>query len=1037
MVKDQFLVVLGILEGRKFPKRSRHQIVVEAKFDGELLSTDPVDHTETPDLNTELAWELNKKSLHQHRLQRTPIKLQCYAVDTLTSAKEAVGYVIIDIRQAKQDDPTPSPRWYSLLSSKYSRYKPEIRASISIETDTTDKKDTSFRAKDAPPRDAPSPSTTSGSDIDPRSLKALLNEEEGYYQVGPEDRCTQHFVLSVTVAFASNLPQLVPMSMPLPSRESGFFFYYSLLGNDVTNESFHNLLNPDFPAERASVRVRSSVQVLRLFLAAQPGLQIHLCCGDHSLGSTEVPLNTLLKSASDLLDRPTSVEGSFVLNPPNRVKQQLPPSGGDMVPSVGVSVTLRQDTGSGAPSQPTAPTSPPKEHPITPSQPHDTRASDKRPQTPPPEEQPPPPPQGHTPPQRLPPSPPASPSSDTQETEQGLSSLGEDGNKGEAKTAVEHGKPTENPKLQEPTLPLPLKVRSEANPPVVDSAPSSVTTSQPYVSIPPAAHHFCFSLDLRSLQDVETSTSAPLYIFLRYTYPFFGSAAPILTHPPVEIRRNMEVLLPQSFCAFDFASTTQQLQDTFTRIPIMVEVWHKDKISQDALVGVARISLNSIITAEKARFVNAQGVAGWRQNHSTRIPVLSVDGNLRKVGEVYVVMTLEDLGQVTTQQILIGSDSSQSASVPPATVSQPPAPVVAPAPAPSPPPADPRETVEYQMAMELEMWKEQQENMFESQLKQKELQTMQALAEEWKRRDRERELLVQKKLTEYQQLEEKLRTTLADLERREKQLTSGEAEVVRMKADLQRDHERTLTELREASRRLKEDCDHEVQLERAKVRELELHNQRLHEQLQGAERRVQQKEKDFDEYRGQQAGKPEYKLQSEINLMTLEKVELERKLDYVAKSKLHYKQQWGRALKELARLKQREQTNAKARLKQQQQELEHMRLRYLAAEEKEIVKAEKQELETIKEELTRLKDQRIPEQLPAPVTDTRRASDGHLEHMQPLLAEDDTSMIDDHVTRLIEERDTLLRTGVYTHEDRIITELDRQIREAIARKGGR
>ncbi len=42
---------------------------------------------------------------------------------------------------------------------------------------------------------------------------------------------------------------------------------------------------------------------------------------------------------------------------------------------------------------------------------------------------------------------------------------------------------------------------------------------------------------------------------------------------------------------------------------------------------------------------------------------------------------------------------------------------------------------------------------------------------------------------------------------------------------------------------------------------------------------------------------------------------------------------------------------------------------------------------------------------------------------------------EDHITRLIEERDTLLRTGVYTTEDRIITELDRQIREAIARKG--
>lgn len=34
------------------------------------------------------------------------------------------------------------------------------------------------------------------------------------------------------------------------------------------------------------------------------------------------------------------------------------------------------------------------------------------------------------------------------------------------------------------------------------------------------------------------------------------------------------------------------------------------------------------------------------------------------------------------------------------------------------------------------------------------------------------------------------------------------------------------------------------------------------------------------------------------------KAELERKLESTIKSKLHYKQQWGRALKELARFKQ-------------------------------------------------------------------------------------------------------------------------------------
>ena len=43
--------------------------------------------------------------------------------------------------------------------------------------------------------------------------------------------------------------------------------------------------------------------------------------------------------------------------------------------------------------------------------------------------------------------------------------------------------------------------------------------------------------------------------------------------------------------------------------------------------------------------------------------------------------------------------------------------------------------------------------------------------------------------------------------------------------------------------------------------------------------------------------------------------------------------------------------------------------------------------------------------------------------------------IDSRIAKLIEERDTLLHTGVYTTDDRIIVELDKQIRDAISSKG--
>lgn len=195
-------------------------------------------------------------------------------------------------------------------------------------------------------------------------------------------------------------------------------------------------------------------------------------------------------------------------------------------------------------------------------------------------------------------------------------------------------------------------------------------------------------------------------------------------------------------------------------------------------------------------------------------------------------------------------------------------------------------------------------------------------------------------------------------------------------------------------------------------------------QLSDSENKYKILEKEFQQFKEQQSNKPEVRLQSEINLLNLEKVELERKLESATKSKLHYKQQWGRALKELARLKQKEQESQMARLKKQQEELEQMRLRYLAAEEKDTVRTEQQELLDIRNELNRLKQEQKQCQ------ESREIASGRADGPpSPALEEG----LDDYLTRLIEERDTLMRTGVYSHEDRIISELDRQIRQVLAR----
>uniref|UniRef100_A0A493TYT6 Centrosomal protein of 120 kDa n=1 Tax=Anas platyrhynchos platyrhynchos TaxID=8840 RepID=A0A493TYT6_ANAPP len=924
-----------VSQGRYFPKRPKYMLIVEAKFDGEQLATDPVEHTDQPEFATELAWELDRKALHQHRLQRTPIKLQCFALDPVSSAKENIGYIVLDLRAVQEKKQTP--KWYPLLSNKYTKFKSEIQVGVVLETDTKALVD-GFKAKEAPPREGRVSAFLSG--LDPKSIVPVLIEEEGYHQIGPAECCRDYFVLSVTIAFATQLEQLVPSTMKLPERQ-------------------------------ASVRIRSTADVLQVYLCAQSKLQIHLCCGDQSLGSTEIPLSGLLKKGSTEIDQhPVTIEGAFVLVPPNRAKQKMPQLPLDMAPTVGVSVVLQKETLN---VQPLIPLNAPNE----PKQPQKKVLS---------------PVSGKT---------------------EGLQQTSKD-----VPSQNDHSSPTEDEateseveslKFEKGTNLKKTSALSLSSNPVGASSSSEPVSAQKIV-IPAASHHFCFSIDLRSIRGLEVGF--PINCILRYDLFF---AAPIMTSPPTEIRKNMEVFLPQSYCAFDFATTPHQLQDTFFRLPLLVELWHKDKTTKDMLLGIARLQLSNVLASEKTRFLGGNGEQCWRQTFNETVSVTAAQGSGNRIAELSYAITLEDYGLVKMHEVLV-SDSSQRH----APHTQPPC-------VPENHP-EPRETLEYKAALELEMWKEMQEDIFENQLKKKEMAHMQALAEEWKKRDREREALVKKKVAEYTVLEEQLQKTLRDLDKRERHLFSAESELQRVKKELQAEHERNKQELQDSVRRAREECAHQIELERSKIKQMEEDKLRLQQQLYEAENKHKILEKEFQQYKEQQSSKPEIQLQSEINLLTLEKVELERKLESATKSKLHYKQQWARALKELARLKQREQESAMARLKKQQQELEHMRLRYLAAEEKELGKTDRQELEDIRNELNRLKQQ---EEERKQLQDVRDNSAGRVDspHSRKL-----NENMDDYLSRLIEERDTLLRTGVYNHEDHIVSELDRQIREAIAKR---
>lgn len=137
------LISLYFSTGRRFVYRPNCYVIAEAKFDKEALSSDPVPHNEQPCFQQELAWELTKQSLRQHRLQRTSINLQLFSIDQNSPVKEPIGYIVLDLRSASDRKVKgilifiyfiQISKWYKLLNSKY-KGNPELYCGLYIDND--------------------------------------------------------------------------------------------------------------------------------------------------------------------------------------------------------------------------------------------------------------------------------------------------------------------------------------------------------------------------------------------------------------------------------------------------------------------------------------------------------------------------------------------------------------------------------------------------------------------------------------------------------------------------------------------------------------------------------------------------------------------------------------------------------------------------------------------------------------------------------------------------------------------------------------
>ncbi|KAL3315138.1 hypothetical protein Ciccas_006234 [Cichlidogyrus casuarinus] len=301
-LQDRFLVVVALINGRRFPQSTTNKLIVEAKFDKEVLSTDPIDLSiENVKIEQELAWELNKKSLREHKIHRTSIKLQLFLIDATSPAKEPFGYVVLDIRSASSKKQF---KWIPVLNTGQ-KAAPEIFCAVYIDGD-------GFELVSSDPRQTALAQSVGSANLVPVKLES--DAAKIAYVIGPKNLAFENFEFAVRLVSISDIVDLIPSDKKFNSNEIAFTLKFphvpGLAQESVKFESgtFTELSSHDFSNQTFTVEIQSTVDLLKLFFSRSNFLTFELFADNVSLGKASIDLRNFMAGVDHAFLIPISTE---------------------------------------------------------------------------------------------------------------------------------------------------------------------------------------------------------------------------------------------------------------------------------------------------------------------------------------------------------------------------------------------------------------------------------------------------------------------------------------------------------------------------------------------------------------------------------------------------------------------------------------------------------------------------------------------------------------------------------------------------------
>ena len=243
-----------------------------------------------------------------------------------------------------------------------------------------------------------------------------------------------------------------------------------------------------------------------------------------------------------------------------------------------------------------------------------------------------------------------------------------------------------------------------------------------------------------------------------------------------------------------------------------------------------------------------------------------------------------------------------------------------------------------------------------------------------------------------------------------------------LESDVKRAADRKMADLQTVHRRMREECDHQISLQRDRRIALEAKVKSLQDSLSKSHARLKQVEEEYAGYRESVRKAPEAKLHQEIAKLMGEKAELQVRVEHEraereaeSRAKSVIKAQLFKVAKELQRLQRQDSRRA-------ERALENLRLEYLAREERYVLDGDRNELRSIRADLDHLRRASAASSASPPARARMQPQDGSS------YPAGDPQVISAEAARLQQERDALMKTGVYSKDHEVIRQIDRRLR---------